>query len=341
MVSDQTPDARGRDAEKPSEIPAAGWKDVAVRVKNAVQEDHTVLAASGVAFWGLLSLIPALAALVSILGLVTSPEDAARRAEDLFGGLPAAAQDLLAEQLESIAGSADSSLTTGLVVSVALALWTASAAVGHLVSAVNVAYDEHDDRNFFVKKGLALGLTLGAILFLAFAVVGLAALPPILDATGLPSSWRTALQLIYWPVLAIGFVVGLAVLYRVGPDRSSPRWKWVSWGAVSALALWIVASVAFRIYTANFASYNETYGSLAAVIVLMLWLLITALAVLIGAEINSEIEHQTAVDSTVEPDRPIGERDAVVADTVGEAANDGYVDRGARSDGDRARPRHR
>jgi membrane protein len=320
-------DPRGRDAEKPSDIPAAGWKDVALRVKSEVQEDQTVLAASGVAFWGFLSLIPALAAFVSILGLVTSPEDAARRAEDLFGGLPSAAQDLLSDQLETIAGSTGSSLTTGLVVSIALALWTASAAVGHLISAVNVAYEEHDDRNFFVKKALALGLTLAAILFLAFAVVGLAALPSILDATGLPGPWRTALQFAYWPVLALGFMTGLAVLYRVAPDRSSPRWKWVSWGAGAAVVLWIVASVAFRIYTANFASYNETYGSLAAVVVLMLWLLITALAVLIGAEINSEIEHQTAVDSTVDPDRPMGDRNAVVADTLGEAA--GRSDRGA------------
>lgn len=326
MASQETRDPRGRDAEKPTDIPAAGWKDVALRVKNEIQDDHTVLAASGVAFWGFLSLIPALAAFVSILGLVTSPEEAAQRAEDLFGGLPSAAQELLTEQLETIAGSASSSLTTGLVISVLLALWSASAAIGHLVDAVNVAYDEHDDRNFLVKKGLALGLTIGAILFLAFAVAGLAALPSILDALGLPDGVRTVLQLAYWPILAAAFVIGLAVLFRVGPDRSNPQWKWVSWGAVAAVVLWIVVSVVFRIYTANFASYNETYGSLAAVVVLMLWLFITALSVLIGAQINSEMEHQTAVDSTVDPDRPIGQRDAVMADTVGEAADDSDSD---------------
>jgi membrane protein len=321
MANEQSPDSRGRDADKPSDIPRTGWKDVAVRVKNEIQDDHTVLAASGVAFWGFLSLIPALAAFVSILGLATSPEEAAQRAEDLFGGLPSAAQDLLTEQLESIAGSAGSSLTTGLVISVALALWSASAAVGHLVDAVNVAYDEHDDRNFLVKKALALVFTIGAILFLAFAAAGLAALPSILDAFGFPGGVSTMLQLAYWPVLAAGFVIGLALLYRVGPDRSSPRWKWVSWGAVAAVVLWVIASAVFRIYTANFASYNETYGSLAAVVVLMLWLFITALSVLIGAQINSEMEHQTVVDSTVEPDRPIGDRDAVMADTVGESAD--------------------
>lgn len=175
--------------------------------------------------------------------------------------------------------------------------------------------------------------------------MGLAALPSILDAAGLPSSWRTALQFLYWPVLAVSFVIGLAVLYRVGPDRSSPQWTWVSWGAVAAVVLWIVASVVFRIYTANFASYNETYGSLAAVVVLMLWLFITALAVLIGAQINSEIEHQTTVDSTVDPEQPIGERDAVMADTVGQAAGDSDSDdngdarRNSQTVGDRGRSR--
>src|SRR6056297_11077 len=320
-MSDQRTDDRGRVAEAPSDISAQGWKDIAVRVKTKVQDDHTVLAASGVAFWAFLALIPALAAFVSILGLVTSPDEAAQRAEDLFGALPSAAQDLLTDQLETIAGTTGSSLTTGLVVSVALALWAASAGVGHLVDAVNVAYDEHDDRNFFVKKGLALALTLGAIVFLAFAVGGLGALPAILEGLGLPDWLRTVLQVAYWPVLALGFVVGLGVLYRVGPDRSSPQWKWVSWGAVAAVVLWVVASVAFRIYTANFASYNETYGSLAAVVVLMLWLFITAFSVLLGAQVNAETEHQTMADSTVEPDRPIGERDAVVADTVGESAD--------------------
>ena len=312
---------RGRDAEAPSEIPARGWKDVALRVKDEVADDHMVLAAAGVAFFGFLAVIPALAALVSIAGLVTSPADAADRVESLFGGLPAEAKELLSNQLESMAGQSSGSLSLGLIVAIALSLWSASAGMGHLIEGINLAYDEHDDRNVVVRKARALLLTLGAIVFLVAAVVGLAALPALLDATALPSWLQAVLQVVFWPALMIGFGVGLAILYRFGPDRDEPEWRWVSWGVVIAVVLWIIASAGFRIYTATFGSYSESYGSLAAVVVLLMFLFITSFVVLLGAEINSELEHQTAHDTTVGPDEPIGERDAVVADTVGAPAD--------------------
>ena len=307
-------DDRGRTATAPSEITASGFKDVAVRVKREISEDNGVLAAAGVAFFGFLSLIPALAALVSILGLVTSPDDVAERADDLFGALPAEARDLLAAQLESVAGRTGSSLSFSLVVSILLALWSASSGTGHLISAVNAAYDEDDDRGFIRNRLLALAFTLGAIVFVVFALGGLAALPAILDAVGLPG-W---LQLVYWPILLGGFMAGLAVLYRYAPDRDEPEWRWVSWGAAIAVALWLVASIGLRIYAANFGNFDESYGTLGAVVVLMLWLLITALAVLVGAEINAELEHQTAHDTTTGPDRPMGRRNAQMADTLGD-----------------------
>jgi membrane protein len=307
-------DDRGRSATTPSEIPASGLKDVAVRVKRELDEDHGVLSAAGVAFFGFLSVIPALAAMVSILGLVTPPTEVAARADDLFGALPTEARELLQAQLESVAGRTGSTLSLSLVVSVLLALWSASSGTGHLIEAVNVAYDEHDDRGFVRSKLLALGFTLGAIVFVVFALGGLAALPAVLDALGLPG-W---LQVVYWPILLAGFMAGLAVLYRYAPDRDEPEWRWVSWGSVIAVALWLVASIGFRVYAANFASYDESYGSLGAVVVLLLWLLITALAVLVGAEVNAELEHQTAHDTTEGPDRPMGRRNAEMADTLGE-----------------------
>lgn len=307
-------DDRGRTATAPSDITASGFKDVAVRVKRELSEDNGVLAAAGVAFFGFLSLIPALAALVSILGLVTSPEDVASRAEDLFGALPAEARNLLEAQLESVAGRTGSSLSLSLVVSILLALWSASSGTGHLISAVNAAYDEDDERGFIRNRLLAIAFTLGAIVFVVFALGGLAALPAILDAVGLPS-W---LQLVYWPILLAGFMVGLAVLYRYAPDRDEPEWRWVSWGAAIAVALWLVASIGLRIYAANFGNFDESYGTLGAVVVLMLWLLITALAVLVGAEINAELEHQTAHDTTTGPDLPMGRRGAEMADTLGD-----------------------
>lgn len=195
-----------------------------------------------------------------------------------------------------------------------LALWSASSGTGHLISAVNAAYDEDDERGFIENRLLALAFTLGAIVFVVFALGGLAALPAILDAVGLPG-W---LQLVYWPILLTGFMVGLAVLYRYAPDREEPEWRWVSWGAAIAVGLWLVASIGLRIYAANFGNFDESYGTLGAVVVLMLWLLITALAVLVGAEINAELEHQTAHDTTTGPDRPMGRRDAEMADTLGD-----------------------
>jgi membrane protein len=320
---------RGGTASSPSDIPARGWKDVLIRVKNEVKDDHTVLAAAGVAFFGFLALIPALAALVSILGLVTSPDQAASRAEDLFGGLPQEAQNLLSEQLDSLSQQSSSSLTIALVGSIVLALWSASSGMSHLIEGINVAYDEHDNRNFFVKKGLSLGLTLGAIVFLVAAAVGLAALPGILDSLGTPGWVSWMVRIAFWPILAIGFVVGLSILYRTAPDRSDPRWQWVTWGSGIALVLWIVASIGFRIYTSTFGSYNESYGSLAAVVILLMWLFITSFVILLGAQINSELEHQTAADTTTGGDQPIGSRDAVAADTVASSGdNDNTADSG-------------
>ena len=315
-------EGRGRTASSPSDIPARGWKDVAVRVKDEVKDDHMVLAGAGVAFFGFLALIPALAALVSILGLITSPAQAASRAEDLFGGLPQESQDLLSAQLDSLSQQSSSSLTIALVVSVALALWSASGGMSHLIEGINIAYDEHDDRNFLVKKGLSLAFTLGAIVFVVAAAIGLAALPAILDALGAPGWLSWVIEIAFWPVLGLGFVVGLSLLYRYGPARSRPRWQWVTWGSGIALVVWIVASIGFRVYTSTFGSYNESYGSLAAVVILLLWLFITSFVVLLGAEINSELEHQTEKDTTEGGDQPIGSRDAVVADTVGTTADD-------------------
>jgi membrane protein len=282
-------------------------------VKDEVGEDHVMLAAAGVAFFGFLAIIPALAAVVSVLGLITSPDDAADRAEELFGSLPQEARELLTAQLENLADRADSTLSVSLVVSLALALWSASSGMGHLISAVNAAYDETDRRNWFVRKAMALLFTVGAITFVLFAIGGLAALPAILDAVGLPS-W---LQLVYWPLLLAGFAGGLAILYRYAPFRDEPEWQWVSWGSAIAVVLWLIAAIGFRIYAANFASYDESYGSLGAVVILLLWLQITAFVVLLGAEINAEMEHQTAADTTVGADRPMGHRDAEMADTLG------------------------
>ena len=308
---------RGRSAENPLEIPRRGWKDIALRLKDEWSDDHVGLSAAGVAFYSFLALIPAMAALVSVLGLVVRGRDPEEVINDLFGALPQDARQLLSDQLTSLTEQSTGSLSFGLVTGLLLSLWSASGAVGQLVKTMNIVYDEEDTRSWIHRRLLAIGLTLGAIVFVASAVFIVVGLPAVIDQTGLGIGTRRLLNILIWPALAIAFGMALTVLYRVGPDRSSARWQWVTVGSVFAVGAWIAATLGFRLYVASFGSYNETYGSLAAVVVMLMWLWITAVIVLLGAEINAEIEHQTARDSTIDGDQPMGERGAVKADTLG------------------------
>ena len=310
-------DDRGRDAERPGDVPASGWKDVALRVKDEMKEDQVPLLSAGVAFFLLLAMFPALAALVSTYGLFADPAEVSQQVTDLTGSLPEEARSLITDQLESITDR-EQGIGVALAVSVAAALWAASSGVKHLIGAVNAAYDEHETRGFLKLRGLSLGLTVGAILFATIAIGVIAVLPTVADQLPFGSIGQTLVQIGSYVGLAVGFALGLAVLYRYAPDRDAPRWQWVSWGAVIATVVWILGSVAFSVYVSNFGSYGETYGSIGAVIVLMLWLVVTAFAVILGAELNSELEAQTAQDSTVGEPQPMGRRDAVKADDLGE-----------------------
>jgi membrane protein len=310
---------RGRDASQPRAIPAEGWKDIAKRTKAEAKDDNVALLAAGVAFYALLSLVPALVALVSVYGMVADPADVERQVSDALAAAPAEVRDLVEEQLTSITESSSGGLGLTAVLGVALALWSASSGMKHLITAISVAYDERETRGFLKLRGTALVLTVGAVAFMVIAIGVITALPAVVADTSLGSLARGAVSILRWPLLGIGLLLGLAVLYRYGPDRDEPRWAWTAPGTVVATVLWVVASVAFSIYTSNFGSYGETYGSLGAVVVLMLWLMISAAVVIMGAELNAETEHQTAVDTTEGHREPMGERDAHVADTVGDS----------------------
>jgi membrane protein len=278
------------------------------------------LLGAGVAFFAVLSLAPALAAFVSIYGLVVSPEDIVNQVEDLSSTMPTEAKDLLVEQLEQVARANGAGLGLGAALGLALALWSASAAVKHLMSAVGLAYDEQNERGFVRTRLLAIALTLAGIVFMTVAVFVLTGLPGVADDVAgevgrVVASWGR------WPLLAGLMLLALAVVYRVAPDRDDPRWRWVTWGAGAATVAWLVACAAFSFYASRFGSYNETYGAMASVVVLMLWLYLTAVCVILGAEINAEMEHQTARDSTVGPPKRMGERSAEMADTVGPPAD--------------------
>jgi membrane protein len=320
--TDSDSDAHGRSAERPTELGRGGWKDVLARVRLEAKRDNVPLLSAGVAFYSLLALVPAMIAGLSIYGLIADPAEVEGQVVDALAAAPQEVRDLVASQLESIAESSSAGTLIATIIGIAAALWSASNGFGKLITAINIAYDEEETRNAIRLKLMALGFTLGAIVFLALAFGLIALLPPLLAETGLGTAGRFIAGGVRWVVLLGGMMVALAILYRYAPDRDNPKWRWTSPGAIVAALLWIIGSVAFSIYTANFGKYNETYGTLAAVVVVMLWLFLTAMSVLIGAELNAELERQTLRDTTEGATKPLGERGAYAADTVGETADE-------------------
>lgn len=308
---------RGRDADKPSEIPKQGWKDVALRVKSQIKQDHVSIVAAGVTFYGFLAIFPAIAAVISVYGLVVDPATVEQQLEQLTAVLPAQAHDLLAEQLKTLASQSSSTLGIGVVISILAAIWSAKKGMNALIEGMNIAYDEEDRRGFIKKTGITLAFTFGGVVLTILAMVLVIALPAALGNMGLSEPVAIALRVARWVLLGAILLGALATIYRYAPDRDRPKWRWVSWGSGIAVALWLLASWAFSYYVSNFGSYNDTYGSLAAVVILLMWLFISAYIVLLGAEINSEMEHQTVKDSTHGREQPMGERNAHHADTVG------------------------
>jgi membrane protein len=319
LAEEPDPDAGrndGRDAERPKQIPKAGWKAVGKRVAASLKRDHVTLLAAGVAFKGLLALFPSIVAIITIWGLVADPEQITSQLEEFTSALPDDAQELLSNQMSDIAGSDASTLGWALVISLLVALWSASGGMAGLVEGINAAYEEVDQRGFLKKRGLALLLTLGAIVVLLVTIGLIAVLPAALDQLGLGRVGELAVRIGTWPALAFIAMLGLAVLYKVAPDRDQPEMRWVSWGAVIATVLWLIGSALFTVYVENFGNFGETYGTFAGIIVLMLWLFLSAFIVLLGAEINAESERQTQYDTTVGEARPVGRREAIAADTT-------------------------
>lgn len=308
---------RGRKADRPSEIPAKGWRDIALRVKDELTADHVSVVSAGVAFFGLLAIFPAIGALMSIAGLVMDPATIEAQLETLIGILPENAASILQQQARSVASNSGTGLGLAAFAGIVLSLYSASKGMRTLMEGMNIGYDEVEDRSFVKNYAVSFGLTLflivGLLIALAFTVV----VPAFLGNLGLPDLVVTLVEWGRWPLLAVLTMLGLGVLYRYGPSREDPEWRWVSWGSVVATILWIIGSVAFSIYVRNFGSYGESYGTLGGVIILLTWLWLSAYIVLLGAEINSEMEHQTRHDTTTGRDEPQGERGAVKADDLG------------------------
>jgi membrane protein len=306
----------GVHAEKPTEIPARGWKQIVKRAWAENSADNMPIIGAGVAFFAFLAFFPALIATISLYGLVASPETVARQIQSLSDQLPAEAQTLIADQLTAITENSGGALTVSFIISILAALWSAAGGTGNLITAVNLAYDEVETRSFIKRKALALGLTFGAIIFVLLTIALIAVVPRVLDALPLGIVGTILAQVLRW-VLLLGVMAGaLSVLYRMAPDRDAPKFRWVSLGSIVVTVVWALVSLLFSLYVNNFGSYDKTYGAIAGVIVLMLWLQITCFLVLLGAEINSEAEHQTAADTTEGEPQPMGQRDATMADEL-------------------------
>ncbi|WP_419544961.1 YihY/virulence factor BrkB family protein [Methylobacterium oryzae] len=310
---------RGRQAATPTEIPAKGWKDIALRAYHDIGENRLSLIAAGVTFFTLLAIFPAVAALVSCYGLVADASTINDQLASLQGILPQGALEIVGDQVKRLNEQGNTTLGFSLLISIALSVWSANGGVKHVFDALNLVYNEREKRNFLVLNLVSLAFTAGALLFLLLALAAVVVVPVVLEFVGLGAdAWWLAL--LRWPVLLLAVLLGLALLYRYGPSRDAPRWRWVTPGGALAAVLWIVASLLFSWYVGHFGSYNKTYGSLGAAIGFMTWIWLSTMIVLAGAQVNAEMEHQTAEDTTVGEPQPLGTRRARMADTVGAAA---------------------
>jgi membrane protein len=309
---------RGREAEHPGEIPPRGWKDILWRAWNEISDQNLFLIAGGVTYAVLLALFPGLATLVSLYGLAFDAGQIEKQVAALSGVLPAQTQELLSQQLHSLVAASNGSLGLGAIVGLVLTLWSASRGMSGLITAINIAYEEKERRGFVKLNLIALGLTLGLLAGGVVVIALVAILPAAAQLLPLGTGTRWLLFIVQWPLLIVLVMLGLAVLYRYAPDRDKPQWRWVSPGAITSTLLWIVASIGFTVYVANFNSYDKTYGSLGGVVILLTWLYLSALMVLLGAVINAQSERQTRKDSTEGDPRAMGQRDAKAADTLGE-----------------------
>ncbi|RUT30394.1 YihY/virulence factor BrkB family protein [Arsenicitalea aurantiaca] len=308
---------RGREADTPIEVPPRGWQDILIRTYGEIAEDRVMLVAAAVTYYLLLSIVPAITAFISVYGLFTDPATAADHVQLLANVVPAGGLAIIEEQVTRLAASGDTTLGVALLISLGIALWSASAGVRTLFEAMNIAHGEREKRNFFVLNAQVLAFTLGGVFAATLLLIVAIAVPVGLEMLGLGMGLEWVLQIGAYLVLALALLTGIALLYRFGPSREQPKWRWVTPGAVFAVVAILVVSVLFSWYAANFANYEATYGSLGGLIGLLTWMWVAVTVLIIGAELNAEAEHQTARDSTTGPADPMGKRGAAMADTLG------------------------
>jgi membrane protein len=309
--------SRRRSATTPSEIPRRGWKDILLRVYHGISEDRILLVAAGVTFYALLAIFPGIAALISIYGLFADPGSMANHLDTIANVAPGGAIDVLHEQTTRLASQGGTTLGVSFLISLAISLWTANSGVKAVFDALNIVYEEDEKRRFIKLNLVTLTFTILAIVFILLSITVVVALPVVLNYLPLAGMTAVLVKAARWPILFVLATLALAVLYRFGPSRNEPRWRWITWGSVLAAIVWLGASALFSWYVASFGSYNKTYGSLGAIIGFMTWIWISIIVVLLGAKLNAEMEHQTVPENTTRQLKPLGMRGAKMAHAVG------------------------
>lgn len=313
---------RGRNAETPKEIPAKGWKDTLMRVKKEVSDDKVSMLAASMSYYALLACVPALTSMVLLYAWFSNPAEISRHIAEISRFLPSEAEEILRGQLTALSSKAPSTLGLSAIGSLLFSLWSASKGSTSVIEAMNIIYGEKECRGFFKRTAMALGFTLLGTVLSLVAIVVVVAMPAITAAFNFGPMFETLGNIAGWFTLLLIFSFYLSCVYRFGPCRQKAKWKWVSRGSIIASILWALTSLLFSWYAASFGDFNKTYGSLGAVVVLMTWFWLSGYIILLGGEINSELEHQTKKDTTTGQSKPMGTRGARMADTIGPSANE-------------------
>lgn len=303
-------------ANKPSQLPLSCWWLATRKAALRLADEDFSLQCAGVAFYALMSLFPAIALSVTLYGLVIDVATLQTHLDTARPFLPAQVYDIVAARLEDLVGSSETALGVGLLIALAIVLWSSSRGTNSLICVIGNAYCEPNERSFLRSAFVSISITLGAILFASAAFFVIAAIPVLLKLLPLLAETEILVRLASWPAMACFSIAGIALLYRLAPNRRDARWIWILPGAAVTAVLWLVGSVAFSLYVENFGNYDATFGSIATIVVVMLWLYYSVLIVAFGAALNGQLELSTRQDSTVGPNRPMGERGAFAADNV-------------------------
>lgn len=312
-------------ADSPSEISWEGWKRVIMRAAVRASDVSVSLSCAGVAFFSFLSVFPMVAIFVLMYGLIATPADIASQLSSVQSLIPSSVHDILTERLQALVDEPDEALGIGLLVSIALALWSGSRGVNALMHALDMANREKNQRSFLMNAIMSVGLTLGALVFLLTAIGAIAVLPALLSLAPIDNSTEILASTLRWPILALLVLMMFAALLRHAPDRTAARFTWLWPGAFLATVLWMGLSAGFSFYVENYGSYGATFGALSSAVVLMLWLYYSTLAVTFSAMVNAEAELETRRDTTTGVRMPIGERGAYVADYHIDMVDDGNI----------------